>query len=85
MKDYNCFHEVVSTIKLIANNGGIASLNQVEAQAVLQAIQDLHAAGTAVIEVYDIQWDTQEVGAEPLEQAIERLARTIDCTGGESR
>ena len=84
-KDYNRFYEVFSTLQLIADNGGITSLDHAEVQAVVEAIEDLHAAGAAVIEIYDIQYDTQEVGGEPLGQAIEKLAHIIDRTGGESR
>ena len=84
-KDYNRFYEVFTTLQLIANNGGIASLDHLQAQAVVEAIDDLHTTGAALIETYDIQYDTQEVGGEPLQQAIEKLARIIDRTGGESR
>jgi len=84
-KDYDHFYEVFSTIQLVASNGGIASLDDQEAKAVVEAIGDLHVAGAAVIDIYDTWDDIQEVGGEPLGQAIETLAYIIDRTGGESR
>ena len=84
-KDYDHFYKVFSTLQLVADNGGITSLDDQEAQAIIEAIEDLHAAGAAVVEIYDILCDIQEIGGESLEQAIEKLARIIDRTGGEAR
>ena len=84
-KTYDSFWEVFSTIQLVANNGGIASLDGQEAKAIVEAIEDLHVAGAAVIDIYDTWDDIQEVGGIYLEQAIKNLARIIDRTGGESR
>ena len=84
-KDYDHFYEVFSTLQLVADNDGITSLDDQEAQVIVEAIEDLHTAGAAVVEIYDIQYDIQKIGGEPLEQAIEKLARIIDRTGGESR
>jgi len=72
----------LAVLQLVASNGGIASLDDKEALAIVNAIQDLHRAGTAVIGFYNHYCTIQQVGGQPLEQAMDNLSDTISRTGG---
>jgi hypothetical protein len=83
--DYDKFYEVYTTLQMTAANGGIASLDADEVNALVQGVEDLHRHAERLVEVYDHYSDIQEVGGEPLREVIENLAHVIDRTGGESR
>ena len=78
--DYGKFYEVYTTLQTIAANGGAYGLDKDETDALVQGIEELHRHARRIIEVYDTYFE-----GEPLESAIENLARIVDCTGGESR
>jgi hypothetical protein len=78
MKTNEALENALAILSLIADNGGIASLDDQEARALLVAIEELKTAAALVIDIYASDYDLQEIGGEPLEQALQRLATALD-------
>jgi hypothetical protein len=84
------FENALAVLQLIAYNGGIASLSADEARAILDQLRspaqappahpDLIAAAHSVIDTYNADYDIQEVGGDPLEQAMIALSDALLAT-----
>jgi hypothetical protein len=93
MKD-ETFENAFAHLHLIASNGGIASLSADEAQAILNQLRPpaeatpanptLVTAAHSVIDIYNSDYGIQEVGGDPLEQAMIALSDALLATPQET-